>query len=75
MIARQYGMTMRRYRFRLGREIAPGEKINHGCYAIMSRKKEIALRISLHPGIAESYACDGSRYLRQAWIEKENQDG
>ena len=71
MLSRQYGFKVERYYYRLGREIAPDEQLNRGCYAIMSRRKEIALRISLHPGIAAAYACDGSRYLRQAFIQKE----
>lgn len=70
MLSRRFGYQMKRYRYRLGREIEPGEKLNHGCYAIMSRRKEITLRISLHPGIAESYASD-SRYIRQAFIMEE----
>lgn len=70
MLARQYGYTLERFSYRLGREIEPGEKLNHGCYAIMSRKNEIALRISLHCGIAELYTCDNSRYLKQAFIER-----
>jgi hypothetical protein len=73
MLARQYGYELNRFRYVLGREIEPGEKLNRGCYAIMSRRKEIALRISLHPGIAAAYACDGSRYLRQAFIQQEKQ--
>lgn len=66
-LARTYDLKLNRYDFILGRTIEPGTILNHGCYAIISKKKDITLRISLHAGIAETLI-DDSRYLRQAFI-------
>lgn len=67
MLSRQYGFEMKRFSYRIGREIEAGEKLNRGCYAIISKRNEVVLRISLHHGVAETYTSD-SRYLRQAFI-------
>lgn len=48
----------------------PGEKSQSGCYALMSSKSDVALRISLMPEIAALH-CDGEhRYLREAFISR-----
>ena len=57
---------MKRFEFRLGRTLQPGEESSTGLYALMSNTSGIALRISMMKEIAELHSCDSSRSLREA---------
>jgi hypothetical protein len=57
-----------RVTFHLGRPLQRGEISKSGLYGIMSKRKGIALRISLIKETAELYAEDESRTLCEAWI-------
>jgi len=60
---------MKRVAFRIGNRLSPGEKSKSGLYALMSKKGDIALRISLIQGISELHYDETSRYLAEAWLE------
>lgn len=64
------GYQVERLTFQLGRPIGPGEKSKSGLYALMSKSRQIALRISLFKEAGELLADDDTRYLREAWISR-----
>jgi hypothetical protein len=66
------GYVAKRIQYKTGKEIKIGESPN-GLYAIMSRAKGVALRISLIEGIADLYDDKDSRYLAEAWIINEEE--
>lgn len=63
-------LEVRTIKFRLGRELQPGEASSTGIYAIVKAKNNWTLRISLQKDIA-NYLCDfNSRKLRECIITK-----
>ena len=58
----------KQFRFKIGKTLEKGQKSESGLYALMSKKGDYALRISLIQGIAELHAEDDSRYLAEAWL-------
>lgn len=56
-----------RITFRVGRILLPGEQSSSGCYAILSKRTGVVLRISLIREAAE-LQCDDSRYLAECWV-------
>lgn len=70
MIEQKYPpYKIKRLKFKIGNPLSKGEISSSGLYAIMSKKGDYALRISLIKESAEIYAEDSSRYLAEAWIE------
>ena len=63
-------LELRTIKFKLGKELLPGEDSSSGMYAIVKKKSNWALRISLQKNIA-NYLCDfDSRILRECIITK-----
>lgn len=60
--------NVRQVNFKIGRRLEKGEKSKSGLYALMSKKGDFALRISLIQGISELHSDDSSRYLAEAWL-------
>jgi hypothetical protein len=58
----------RQFSFKIGRRLEKGEESKSGLYALMSKKGDYALRISLIKGISELHCDDDSRYLAEAWL-------
>jgi hypothetical protein len=56
-----------RLTFRLGRELRPLEDSANGLYALVSRGKDITLRITWSKELAAEL-CEESRYLAECWI-------
>ena len=52
---------------KVGRKLAKGEQSRSGAYAILSKRKDLLLRVSLHQDVAE-YLVDDSRYLAECWV-------
>jgi hypothetical protein len=62
------GYECRQFSFKVGRVLENGENSRSGLYALMSKKGEYALRISLIKGISELHCDDDTRYLAEAWL-------
>ena len=70
MIASQYPQyKVKRLNFVIGKNLKEGEDSKSGLYALMSKKGDFALRISLIKGIAQIHNDNDSRYLAEAWLE------
>ena len=70
MIAKNYPQyKLKRLKFVIGKKLKPGEYSKSGLYALMSKKGNFALRISLIKGIAQLHNDEDSRYLAEAWLE------
>lgn len=59
---------IKRFDYVVGRPLKSSEKSASKLYAIMSKSKEIALRISLDQRTADLYNDNDSRYLAEAWL-------
>lgn len=66
--------TAKRVEYVIGKTLNPGEVSKSGLYAIMSKSKEIALRISLDKRTADLYTDNNSRYLAEAWLLGDKND-
>ena len=66
----QPSLKPKRVTFQIGRTLQSGEQSKTGLYAIMSRSKEIALRITLFKEVATMFESD-SRYIREAFLKGE----
>lgn len=62
------GYETRQFAFKIGRKLEKGETSKSGLYALMSKKGDYALRMTLIKGIAELHSDDDSRYLAEAWL-------
>lgn len=61
-------LELRSIKFKLGKELLPGEESSTGMYAIVKKKTNWALRISLMKDIA-NYLCDfDTRILKECII-------
>jgi hypothetical protein len=59
---------VRRFNFKIGKKLEPGEASKSGLYAIVSAKGGYALRISLIKESAEMLCDNDTRYLAEAWM-------
>ena len=70
MIVKNYPQyKVKSLNFVIGRNLQQGETSKSGLYALMSKKGDFALRITLIKGIAEIHNDEYSRYLAEAWLE------
>jgi hypothetical protein len=58
---------IRRRKFIIGRDLAPGEKSKSGAYAVVGTHKGRTLRITLYQQLAEIFR-DDSRKIAEAWL-------
>jgi hypothetical protein len=68
----QEGLRVNRVVFHIGKVLQPGEQSDSGLYAIVSKSKNIALRITMFKDLAAIMSEDGSCYIREAWISNPN---
>lgn len=59
---------IKQYRFIIGKKLEKNQTSESGLYALMSKKGDYALRISLIKGVAKLHSDDNTRYLAQAWL-------
>ena len=70
MITTQYPeYQICRAEFKIGKRLEKGEKSASGLYALMSKRGDFALRISLIQGISDLHCDDDSCYQAEAWIK------
>ena len=60
--------SVKRISFKLGNKLKPGQKSASGLYAIVTKKRDFTLRISLFQEAAELFCDWDSRYLAECWI-------
>jgi hypothetical protein len=59
-----------RITFTIGKKLEPQQKSSTGLYAIVSKKTDWTLRITMFQEIAETFR-DDSRYIAECFIEEE----
>lgn len=62
------GYKIQKVNLKLGAELAPGQASCNGLYALVSRRKEKLLRVSLIRDAAELMCDYDSRYLRECFV-------
>jgi hypothetical protein len=64
----QEGLRVNRVPFHIGKVLRSGEQSDSKLYAIISKSKGIALRITMFKDLAAIMSEDGSCYICEAWI-------
>jgi hypothetical protein len=62
------GFEAKPIEFKLGRELAPGERSRNGLYALLARKRDQVLRISMIQEAADLLCDYESRYIRECYV-------
>lgn len=65
----QKNLYVDRLPFHIGRVLQPGEQSKSGLYSLISRRKSIALRITMFKDLATIMSEDDSCYICEAWIK------
>ena len=65
-------LSVTRVNFVIGKQLKIEEQSKTGLYAIMSKSKDIALRITMFKELAAIMAEDNSRYICEAFLKGES---
>lgn len=66
--------AIRQFSFRIGDKLEPGQTSRSGFYALMAKKGDYTLRISMMKEIAQLHSEDPSRYLAEAWLQMDDEN-
>lgn len=66
-LAKKYGGKVIRFTFQLGKKLERFESSDSNLYALVSKSKDLTLRIMLNKELAVEL-CDDSRYITECWL-------
>lgn len=60
---------VKRIDLKLGKPLLPGELSSTGLYAVVAKRRDRILRVSLIKDVAEMIGDDPSRYVAECWVD------